>query len=57
MMISGGAMGAGIAALAFAGSYAALIIALIVLHAVSGLYATSGSTRPQWIWRRLPGAD
>jgi MFS family permease len=38
LMISGGAMGAGIAALAFAGSYAALIIALIVLHAVSGLY-------------------
>ena len=37
LMISGGVMGAGIAALAFAGSYAALLIALIVHHAASGL--------------------
>jgi MFS family permease len=38
LMISGGVMGAGIAALAFAGGYAAMILALIVLHAASGLY-------------------
>jgi MFS family permease len=38
LMISGGVMGAGIAALAFAGGYAALLLALIVLHAASGLY-------------------
>jgi MFS family permease len=38
LMISGGVMGAGIAALAFAGSYVALLAALIVLHAASGLY-------------------
>jgi MFS family permease len=38
LMISGGVMGAGIAALAFAGGYAALLAALIVLHAASGLY-------------------
>jgi MFS family permease len=38
LLISGGVMGAGIAALAFAGSYAALLTALIVLHAASGLY-------------------
>ena len=38
LIISGGAMGAGIAALAFSGGYAALLAALIVLHAASGLY-------------------
>ncbi len=38
LMISGGVMGAGIAALASAGGYAALLAALIVLHAASGLY-------------------
>jgi MFS family permease len=38
LMISGGVMGAGIAALAFAGGYAAMLLALIVLHAASGLY-------------------
>jgi MFS family permease len=38
LMISGGVMGLGIAALAFAGGYAALLAALIVLHAASGLY-------------------
>src|SRR3712207_3810879 len=38
LMISGGVMGAGIALLAFAGGYAALLAALIVLHAASGLY-------------------
>src|SRR5918992_5516881 len=38
LMISGGVMGAGIAALAFAGGYAALLTALAVLHAASGLY-------------------
>ncbi len=38
LMISGAVMGAGIAALAFAGGYAALLAALIVLHAASGLY-------------------
>jgi MFS family permease len=38
LMISGGVMGAGIAALAFAGGYAALLAALVVLHAASGLY-------------------
>src|SRR5918998_6708632 len=38
LIISGGVMGVGIAALAFAGGYAALLAALIVLHAASGLY-------------------
>jgi MFS family permease len=38
LMISGGVMGAGIAALAFAGGYAALLEALIVLYAATGLY-------------------
>ena len=38
LMISGGGMGAGIAALAFVGGYAALIAALVVLHAAAGLY-------------------
>jgi MFS family permease len=38
LMISGGVMGAGIAALAFAGGYAGLLAALVVLHAASGLY-------------------
>ncbi len=38
LMISGGVMGAGIAALAFAGGYAALLAALVVLHAGAGLY-------------------
>jgi MFS family permease len=38
LMISGGVMGAGIAAPAFAGGYAALLAALIVLYAASGLY-------------------
>lgn len=38
LVISGCVMGAGIAALAFAGGYAALLAALIVLQAASGLY-------------------
>jgi MFS family permease len=38
LTISAAVMGLGIAALAFAGGYAALLAALIVLHAASGLY-------------------
>ena len=38
LMISGDVMGAGIAALAFAGGYAALLAALVVLYAAAGLY-------------------
>ena len=38
LVISGGAMGVGIAALAFAGGYAALLAALIVISAATGLY-------------------
>ncbi|MCA1687151.1 MAG: hypothetical protein LC714_00780 [Actinobacteria bacterium] len=38
LVISGGVMGAGIVALAFTGGYAALLVALIILHAASGLY-------------------
>jgi MFS family permease len=38
LVLSGGAMGLGIAALAFVGGYAALLAALVVLYAASGLY-------------------
>lgn len=38
LMLSGGVMGLGIAALAFVGGYAALLAALILLYAASGLY-------------------
>ena len=38
LVLSGVLMSGGIAALAFAGSYAALLAALIVLHTASGLY-------------------
>src|ERR687893_2531286 len=38
LMISGGVMGAGIARLALSGAHASLPLALIVLHAASGLY-------------------
>jgi MFS family permease len=38
LVVSGGVMGLGIAALAFVGGYAALLAALIVLYAASGLY-------------------
>ena len=38
LVLSGAVMGLGIAALAFAGSYAGLLAALIVLHTASGLY-------------------
>ena len=38
LVLSGAVMGIGIAALAFAGSYAGLLAALVVLHTASGLY-------------------
>ena len=38
LVLSGGTMGLGIAALAFVGGYAALLAALVVLYAASGLY-------------------
>src|SRR5215207_59585 len=38
LVLSGGVMGVGIAALAFVGGYAALLAALVVLYAASGLY-------------------
>ena len=38
LVISGGAFGAGVAAVAAAGNYATLLVALAVLYAASGLY-------------------
>jgi MFS family permease len=38
LLVSGGVMGAGIAGLAFVGGYAALLAALVILYAASGLY-------------------
>ncbi|MDP8972756.1 MAG: MFS transporter [Actinomycetota bacterium] len=38
LVLSGGAFGAGVAALAAAGNYASLLVALAILYAASGLY-------------------
>ena len=63
LAVSGLVMGAGIAALAFAGTYAVLLAALIVLYAASGLYdvGINAAVVERWRWppanRRLSSPD